>query len=46
MGWDDWNGDGVNADAKPPNVEKKHLGYHYKYADKKKTPIAKTNGNW
>ena len=27
MGWDDWNGDGVNADAKPPDVEKKHLGY-------------------
>ena len=27
MGWDDWKGNGINADAKPPIVEKKHLGY-------------------
>ena len=27
MGWDDWKGNGINADAKPPSVEKKHLGY-------------------
>ena len=25
MGWDNWNGDGINADAKPPNVEKNIL---------------------